>query len=802
MPSCIIKGCTHTWKNKDKNIIMHVFPKDPRIVRKWLEQAPDHFPNVDEWLEKILETQKKNDNYRLCSKHFDYFSYEEGGLRKKLRRDAVPTIFPPNISSTLDSSDATTETESQTTSESLVSSESRSATPLGDVSGELGETKSSDGTLPTIAATPCVKRKQKRRRVSEHPNTQVVSHPVGSSGNVVLHGEINLLGSTIQLHLPITATVTDTNVLLPTYSLPTMVDQSTNTDLYWSKDHKTFVLDTSYVSKVNIGIQTKKIRYRQRGTQCCLLKDRVKRAKGSFSGKKNKKGKTCEKTSLASGKGQLNEDEGSDNGQIDLLEEEIEPSKHSDYDNIQFSEDIEMSQSLFYSTPLSAAKLCSRLEINELSPLKKNIRDCHTIQLTSINLLEEENDAIEEEPDLSPGVIMESDEEEDEDLSTFLEDFEDEIEPLDQVTIDGNQMDIIGGDIKDPVSENKFIVFESCLDSLISMIPCQYRKSCGSRLTHKKIRQIGSAINLDVKCVRGHIQLLWTSQPRVNRISAGNLLLSSAIVLSGNHFLKIKMFFDIINIFMISRSTHYRYQPKYIFPSIHEEWQQERAKIVSALGRSPVCLAGDGQSDSPGFSAKYCIYTMMETDQGKIVDFSVVQIIPPASSVSLEKNAFKETIDRIIEKNINVRIVATDRHVSIRKLIKDEYPRIIHQFDVWHLAKSVGQKILTASKTQNCSALSPWISSIKNHLWWCARNCDGNPTKLVIRWKSVLKHVLNIHEWETEDEYSRCHHNTEIQDKKWLLDHSAAFEKLKSIVESQKLIKDIEHLCFFVIQEI
>ncbi|XP_044133055.1 uncharacterized protein LOC122925770 [Bufo gargarizans] len=394
MPSCIIKGCTHTWKNKDKNIIMHVFPKDPRIVRKWLEQAPDHFPNVDEWLEKILETQKKNDNYRLCSKHFDYFSYEEGGLRKKLRRDAVPTIFPPKISSTLDSSDATTETESQTTSESLDSSESRSATPLGDVSGELvGETKSSDGTLPTIAATPCVKRKQKRRRVSEHPNTQVVSHPVGSSGNVVLHGEINLLGSTIQLHLPITATVTDTNVLLPNYSLPTMVDQSTNTDLYWSKDHKTFVLDTSYVSKVNIGIQTKKIRYRQRGTQCCLLKDR------------------------------LNEDEGSDNGQIDLLEEEIEPSKHSDYDNIQFSEDIEMSQSLFYSTPLSAAKLCSRLEINELSPLKKtNIRDCHTIQLTSINLLEEENYAIEEEPDLSPGVIMESDEEEDEDLSTFLED--------------------------------------------------------------------------------------------------------------------------------------------------------------------------------------------------------------------------------------------------------------------------------------------------------------------------------------------------------------------------------------------
>jgi len=38
-----------------------------------------------------------------------------------------------------------------------------------------------------------------------------------------------------------------------------------------------------------------------------------------------------------------------------------------------------------------------------------------------------------------------------------------------------------------------------------------------------------------------------------------------------------------------------------------------------------IWLAGDGQFDSPGFCAKFCIYTLMDLNSSKIIDFKLVQ---------------------------------------------------------------------------------------------------------------------------------------------------------------------------------
>ncbi|XP_075699136.1 uncharacterized protein LOC142664084 [Rhinoderma darwinii] len=389
-----------------------------------------------------------------------------------------------------------------------------------------------------------------------------------------------------------------------------------------------------------------------------------------------------------------------------------------------------------------------------------------------------EEDSMEdfEDKEASEYIPIDSEEEEDEDLDSILNEIEEDIEPLVDVPIVEDKYKEISGLCENPIEDKKFIVFQSCLEILISMIPCQYRHLCLKKLTHVQIRQYGTAINVYVKCEDGHSQKLWSSQPKINKIPAGNLILSSGIVLSGNNFVKIKNLFHIINMFMISESTHYHNQPKFVLPMIHEKWKQEQRELILSIGSSAICLAGDGQSDSPGFSAKYCIYTMMESEGQKFLDFTVEQIIPPATSVSLEKTAFKKTLDNILQSNVNVRIITTDRHVGIRKILKEEYSNINHQFDVWHLAKSVGQKILLASKGRNCSTLSPWRAPVKNHLWWSARNCQENPDDLLKRWLSVLFHVQNVHEWETDGGYSHCHHLPDVKDTKWLEENSMAFE--------------------------
>ena len=125
-------------------------------------------------------------------------------------------------------------------------------------------------------------------------------------------------------------------------------------------------------------------------------------------------------------------------------------------------------------------------------------------------------------------------------------------------------------------------------------------------------------------------------------------------------------------------------------------------------------LAGDGRSDSPGHSAKYGSYSILELTCNKIVDVQVyvhvymhvnmlhvyMQVqymsccVPhhlQSNEVSSSNQMEKEGLDRVLqfikEKYLTVGILLTDRHLQISKLMREQHPNVNHYFDVWHVAK-------------------------------------------------------------------------------------------------------------------
>ncbi|KAM3939602.1 uncharacterized protein RB166_021693 [Leptodactylus fuscus] len=93
MPACMVKGCPSGGRHHEEGVTLHVFPKNKEMIKRWLAQTGQNFGDLDEFAEKVLEG-KKNDKYRMCSKHFSPGSYIVAeGWRKALRKDAVPTIF-------------------------------------------------------------------------------------------------------------------------------------------------------------------------------------------------------------------------------------------------------------------------------------------------------------------------------------------------------------------------------------------------------------------------------------------------------------------------------------------------------------------------------------------------------------------------------------------------------------------------------------------------------------------------------------------------------------------------------------
>ena len=167
-------------------------------------------------------------------------------------------------------------------------------------------------------------------------------------------------------------------------------------------------------------------------------------------------------------------------------------------------------------------------------------------------------------------------------------------------------------------------------------------------------------------------------------------------------------------------------------------------------------MSGDGRCDSPGYNAKYCTYSLMDSATGLIIDYSLVQVTETGTSVAMEKERLQRCLTNISDNfNLQVATLATDRHVQIAALMKAAYPNISHQFDVWHLSKSVIKKLTKVGIKKGHSAILPWIQSISNHLWWSAATCNSDPKVLVAKWTSIVHHIVNVHEWQS-DHFSQC----------------------------------------------
>ena len=352
------------------------------------------------------------------------------------------------------------------------------------------------------------------------------------------------------------------------------------------------------------------------------------------------------------------------------------------------------------------------------------------------------------------------------------------------------------------VRERKFMVFESTMDSVFHKLRCP---DCSAPVDVIERRVCGSMLHVDAFCISGHVILDWDSQPMVgNKMPVGNLMIASATLFSGLTYGRVAEMSSLLNLQVPGCTSYYKLQRNILLPVVERHWKEEQGKVVAALSNHPITLAGDGRCDSPGFSAKYCTYTLMDNTSQKVVDFELVQVTEATSSVGMEKVGFEKVMDRIVDSPLTVTDVSTDRHVSIKKLMKDKYSRkgIGHQFDPYHVVNWVRKKLTEKAKYKKFKALAEWIKSVCNHLWWSALTCEGNPNLLVEKWESVLMHVTNQHSWEGKELFHACEHSPlpgeEARTKKWIRWDSFPFRALEEVVLNKNLLKDIEKLSKFL----
>ena len=106
--------------------------------------------------------------------------------------------------------------------------------------------------------------------------------------------------------------------------------------------------------------------------------------------------------------------------------------------------------------------------------------------------------------------------------------------------------------------------------------------------------------------------------------------------------------------------------------------------------------------------------------------FRLIRFAQPSEntrSVAMEKEGLRWSLNYLLERDVSINTIDTDRHRGVGALMKTY---ITHQYDVWHMVKSMVTQLTQKDKLKHCERLLPWIQSISNYLWWAALTCNGD----------------------------------------------------------------------------
>ncbi|KAK7915791.1 hypothetical protein WMY93_011552 [Mugilogobius chulae] len=228
----------------------------------------------------------------------------------------------------------------------------------------------------------------------------------------------------------------------------------------------------------------------------------------------------------------------------------------------------------------------------------------------------------------------------------------------------------------------------------------------------------------------------------------------------------------------------------YCVETIEDFWEESRASVISGLQQDEVVALGDGRMDSPGFSAQYCTYTVMDNHTKKIIQVANTdKRETQGNSTIMEKAAFIQCVDRLRDE-ITLSEMCTDAHAQISALFKTGMYKDVgveHTFDMWHGARTWAKKIHAAGQQRECKILLQWKKDICNHFWFCCKMAD-NYDRFFAMWIGLLHHVTGEHEWSLD----ACRHDPLVDEpnKDWIKKGSKAHKALSEIILSERFLKN------------
>ena len=82
-----------------------------------------------------------------------------------------------------------------------------------------------------------------------------------------------------------------------------------------------------------------------------------------------------------------------------------------------------------------------------------------------------------------------------------------------------------------------------------------------------------------------------------------------------------------VNMVSIKERTFYDHQKKFLEPAIISVWKEQQVALLgNCTSKGPIIIGGNGRADSPGHSAKYGSYGIIDLETNKVIHIELVQV--------------------------------------------------------------------------------------------------------------------------------------------------------------------------------
>ncbi|KAJ8271057.1 hypothetical protein GJAV_G00122270 [Gymnothorax javanicus] len=304
----------------------------------------------------------------------------------------------------------------------------------------------------------------------------------------------------------------------------------------------------------------------------------------------------------------------------------------------------------------------------------------------------------------------------------------------------------------------------------------------------------GTAVIIQWICPNNHCVWQWNSQPTFRYgMQAGDFMLASNILLSGNNYAKVALLFKFMNMGIVERSTFLKIQDTNCVDTITDFWHEKRAEMLSKLQpEDNVVVLADGCVDTPGSCAQYCTSSAMEINTREII--SIVNIAKeemPRSSVAMEREGFIKIFDKLHEE-VKLAEVCTDTSSQISTLFnpsKGKYKDsgVCHTLDIWHGVKKLSKKILAAGRQEGCSILLQWNKDVCNHFWYCCKTAESHDD-FCDMWVDFLTYATGRQISSLRARYS---HLEDDRERAWIEVGTVPYEVLSAVILSESWVNEV-----------